>query len=95
MIQVIDRVFNILEHLRDSQVLSLSCLAKRMGLNKSTLCNILKTMTDLGYVENDGSGNYRISEISYMVGFSSPSYFAKCFQKQFGVKPMDFVAAES
>lgn len=62
MIQVIDRVFNILEHLRDSQVLSLSCLAKRMGLNKSTLCNILKTMTDLGYVENDGSGNYRISE---------------------------------
>ena len=35
-------------------------------------------------------GNYRISEISYMVGFSSPSYFAKCFQKQFGVKPMDF-----
>ena len=40
-------------------------------------------------------GNYRISEISYMVGFSSPSYFAKCFQKQFGVKPMDFVAAES
>ena len=36
MIQVIDRVFNILEHLRDSQVLSLSCLAKHMGLNKST-----------------------------------------------------------
>lgn len=62
MIQVIDRVFNILEHLRDSQVLSLSCLAKHMGLNKSTLCNILKTMTDLGYIENDGSGNYRISE---------------------------------
>ena len=55
MIQVIDRVFNILEHLRDSQVLSLSCLAKHMGLNKSTLCNILKTMTDLGYIENDGS----------------------------------------
>ena len=40
-------------------------------------------------------GNCRISENSHMVGFSSPSYFAKCFQKQFGVKPMDFVAAES
>ena len=25
---------------------------------------------------------YRISEISYMVGFNNPSYFAKCFQKQ-------------
>lgn len=35
------------------------------------------------------SGN-RVSEICYMVGFSSPSYFAKCFQKQFGVLPKDF-----
>lgn len=33
---------------------------------------------------------YRISEISYMVGFNNPSYFAKCFQKQFGVKPGEF-----
>ena len=36
-------------------------------------------------------GGYRISEVSYMVGFSSPSYFSKCFQKQFGIKPADFV----
>ena len=37
-------------------------------------------------------GQYRISEVSYMCGFSSPSYFAKCFQKQFGVKPMDYIS---
>ena len=30
------------------------------------------------------------SEVSYMVGFSSPSYFTKCFQKQFGMKPAEF-----
>ena len=35
-------------------------------------------------------GNYRITEICYMVGFNSPSYFAKCFQQQFGVLPKDF-----
>ena len=34
---------------------------------------------------------YRISEISYMVGFNNPSYFAKCFQKQFGMKPGEFL----
>ena len=30
---------------------------------------------------------YHINEVCYMVGFSSTSYFAKCFQKQFGVLP--------
>lgn len=36
-------------------------------------------------------GKNRVNEICYMVGFNSPSYFAKCFQKQFGVLPKDFV----
>lgn len=31
------------------------------------------------------SGN--ISEIAFDTGFSSPSYFSKCFQKEFGIKP--------
>ena len=34
---------------------------------------------------------YHINEVCYMVGFSSTSYFAKCFQKQFGVLPKKFV----
>lgn len=37
------------------------------------------------------SGKYRISEVCYMTGFSSPSYFSKCFQKQFGMKPGEFM----
>ena len=35
-------------------------------------------------------GNGRVNEICYMVGFNSPSYFSKCFQKQFGVLPKEF-----
>lgn len=35
-------------------------------------------------------GKYQVNEICYMVGFSSPSYFSKCFQKQFGTLPKDF-----
>lgn len=37
-------------------------------------------------------GESRVNEICYMVGFNSPSYFSKCFQKQFGVLPKDFVS---
>ncbi|WP_237706109.1 hybrid sensor histidine kinase/response regulator transcription factor [Thermophagus xiamenensis] len=35
-------------------------------------------------------GDYRINEICYLVGFNNPSYFAKCFQKQFGKLPSEF-----
>lgn len=33
----------------------------------------------------------KINEVCYMVGFNTPSYFTKCFQKQFGILPKDFV----
>lgn len=36
-------------------------------------------------------GDNRVNEICYRVGFNSPSYFSKCFLKQFGVLPKDFV----
>ena len=36
-------------------------------------------------------GENRINEICYMVGFNTPSYFAKCFQKQFGILPKEFI----
>ena len=34
---------------------------------------------------------YRINEVAERVGFSSSSYFAKCFKARFGVLPKDFV----
>lgn len=37
-------------------------------------------------------GENRVTEICYRVGFNSPSYFSKCFQKQFGVLPKDFMS---
>lgn len=32
-----------------------------------------------------------ISEIIYMVGFSSPSYFARCFKEHFGCTPSEYI----
>lgn len=35
--------------------------------------------------------NHNISEIAYMTGYNSPSYFSKCFQKKYGVLPSELL----
>jgi AraC-like DNA-binding protein len=42
---------------------------------------------------NRNTGN--ISEIAFETGFSSPSYFSKCFQKRYGLSPSDYLPAKS
>ncbi len=37
-------------------------------------------------------GDHNISEIAFETGFSSPSYFTTCFQKQFGHQPSEYLA---
>jgi signal transduction histidine kinase/DNA-binding response OmpR family regulator len=83
--------------------LSVEKIADLMGISISTLYRKVKALTDLNSVEYIrlarlkkaaellSEGNYRINEISYLVGFSSPSYFATSFQKQFGISPSQFI----
>jgi AraC-like DNA-binding protein len=78
-------------------------IAAIMGISVSTLYRKVKALTDLNSVEYIrlaklkkaaellSERTYRINEISYLVGFSSPSYFATSFQKQFGVSPSQFI----
>jgi signal transduction histidine kinase/ligand-binding sensor domain-containing protein/DNA-binding response OmpR family regulator len=83
--------------------LSVEKIADIMGTSVSTLYRKVKALTDLNSVEYIrlvklkkaaellSEGSYRINEISYIVGFSSPSYFATSFQKQFGISPSQFI----
>lgn len=78
-------------------------LVDLMKISKSTLYRKIKANTGLNtseYVrlcrlkkaaELLASQEYRINEVAYMVGFSSPSYFATAFLKQFKVSPSAFV----
>lgn len=38
------------------------------------------------------TGNHNISEVGYLSGFSSPSYFTKCFHEQFKKTPKEFIS---
>uniref|UniRef100_UPI002631CB41 helix-turn-helix domain-containing protein n=1 Tax=uncultured Aquimarina sp. TaxID=575652 RepID=UPI002631CB41 len=33
-----------------------------------------------------------VAEIAFRTGFSSPSYFSKCFKKEFSVSPSELVS---
>ena len=82
---------------------SVDDLAEQMHLSRSVLfertreaCgmtpnNFIKEMRLRKAASLLAEQKYKVNEICYMVGFNTPSYFAKCFLKQFGVLPKDFV----
>ena len=86
--------------LSDSE-LSVEDLAADMNLSRAQLYRKVKSITNASPVEllrtarlNRGyqllvSTGKNISEVAYEVGFSSPSYFTKCFKGEFGVSPSD------
>lgn len=93
----------IIEQNFSNPELTIDFLAEQLCISRSGLFAKIKTLANITpneliqivrlkkaaalLLEN----KYRINEICYMVGFNNPSYFAKCFQKQFGIKPGEFV----
>lgn len=81
---------------------SIDHLAGELCMSRSTLFEKIKNVSGLtpnNYIrltrlkkaaEYLSAGEYQINEVCYLVGFSSSSYFTKCFKKQFGVLPTEF-----
>ena len=101
--EFMDRLHDIvMKHLAEPD-LNIETLTNELGTSKSTLYRKVTANTGLNineYIrvsrlkkaaEMLSSQKYRISEVAYMTGFSSPSYFATCFQKQFNVSPSAFL----
>lgn len=91
----------ILDHL-DDESFGVSQLASEIGWSRSHTFKKVKSITGISanqfikeirlqeasrlILESD----LNVSEISYKVGFSSPSYFNKCFSKYYGVTPGEY-----
>ena len=92
----------IIAHMRNPD-LSVGLLARELAMGRTLIFRQLKAVT--GLTPNDLmklirlneakrmiiAGRYRITEIGFLTGFSSSSYFAKCLAKQFGVLPTEFL----
>ena len=85
---------------------SLLDIADQLCMSRSSLNRKIKGLLDVtpnDYIRIERlkkaaqlfkEGNGKINEVCYMVGFNTPSYFTKCFQKQFGVLPKDFLTGD-
>lgn len=83
--------------------LNVEDLGKDMGLSRVQLYRKIKSLTN--YSPNEllriarlkkaasllASSEMTVAEVGYEVGFSSPSYFTKCYKEQFGESPTDFL----
>ena len=79
--------------------------SRKIGLSKAQLYRKVTALT--GHSPNEFIKTYRlnkalkfiekrqhnISEIAYETGFGNPSYFSKCFQKRYGIRPSEFINA--
>ncbi|MDP3446142.1 MAG: ATP-binding protein, partial [Ignavibacteria bacterium] len=86
---------------------SIESLTDKLFISRSNLQRKLKAIC--GYTPGDYLKTYRlkkasqllfenglrVNEVAYEVGFSSASYFTKCFVRQFGILPKDFVKENS
>ena len=81
--------------------LNVESLASQLNLSRSQFYRKIKALTNQTaneFIRNIRllrakqiieRGNNNISEVCYKVGFSSPSYFTKCFKSHFGVLPKE------
>ena len=101
--EFLDRLNTEIEnHLSDVDF-SIESLTDILAISRSNLQRKIKSicdMTPVDYLRNYRlkkackyllETDMRINEVAYEVGFNSASYFTKCFIKQYGMLPKDFV----
>ena len=92
-------VMQTIEENMDDEDFSVEDLAKAVAMSRSQLHRKIKALTDISpsvfirtmrlqrgrQLLEQNAGN--ATEVAFMVGFNSSTYFAKCFKEQFGMSP--------
>lgn len=100
--QFLNKLNEIVEQNIANEEFSIDQLAEELFISRSGLFAKIKTLA--GVTPNEliqlvrlkkaaeyiSMREHRINEIAFLVGFNNPSYFSKCFQKQFGMTPKEF-----
>ena len=101
--QFMYKVVEVIEQHISEEEFSIIEFAREVGMSRSQIHRKLRALTGKSpsrYIRmvrltrgrkliEERAGN--ISEIAYLVGFSSPIYFAKCFKDEYGFPPSELV----
>ena len=97
--QFLKNVMATIEENMEDEEFSVEDLAKSVAMSRSQLHRKIKALTDVSpsvfirtmrlergkQLLEQNAGN--ASEVAFMVGFNSSTYFAKCFKERFGMTP--------
>ncbi len=99
------QLLDITEKVWNESDFTIRDLAKQLGQSKAQLYR--NTVAVTGHSPNDFIKEFRlnkaaqlleeqagnVSEVAYQAGFSSPSYFSKCFRNRFSILPSEYATA--
>ncbi len=98
---ILETVLQSIDNHLSNEVFGVEMLSREVGMSERQLQRKLKRITNKTPNQLITSvrlhrakeliltGENNISEASYLTGFSSPSYFSKCFKKEFGKTPSE------
>ena len=97
--QFVQRFTDLVKERLDDETLSVETIADKMAMSRTQLYRKIKQLTN--YSPNEiirnvrlqearallSKGTMAVSEVAYNTGFTSPSYFTKCYTEYFGELP--------
>lgn len=97
-----DKLLELMEKNLDNGDLVVDDLVRELAVSRSVFFKKLKTLTGLAPIEFIRemrikraaqlieTGEFSMTQISYMVGINDPRYFSKCFKAQTGMTPTEY-----
>lgn len=104
--EFIDKMNGLISDAIANEEFSIKQLAEDLNMSRSSFYRKITSLTGMSpndYIKNFRLNyaarllceGYRVIEVAERVGFTSSSYFAKCFREKFGVLPSDYVESLS
>ena len=105
--KLMERIMNVINDNLDSPDLRVEMLSEEVGLSRAQLHRRVKEITGIStgeFIRNIrlkkaaellAENKINISQVAYMVGFSSQTHFSTAFKKFYGISPTDYINRET